>query len=119
MTGGQMAPTTLCDQVTTTSPRGRDVSTSGHPIRMVELLESLPGVKYLERVKVTDPSSIIKTKRAIKKAFQNQIDGIGFSMVEVLTSCPENWKMDPVKSLERIDTVVSQYYELKKIKDVR
>jgi 2-oxoglutarate ferredoxin oxidoreductase subunit beta len=119
MTGGQMAPTTLSEQVTTTSPRGRDVGASGYPIRMIELLEPLPGVKYLERVKVTDPSSIIKTKRAIKKAFQNQIDGVGFSMVEVLASCPDNWKMDPVKSLDRIDTVVSQYYEVKKIKDVR
>lgn len=117
MTGGQLAPTTLVDQVTTTSPRGRDIAHYGYPIKVIELLEPLAGVKYLERVKATNASSIIKTKKALKKAFLNQINKIGFSMVEILCSCPANWKMEAREALRWIDDVVAQYYPIGKIKD--
>ncbi len=117
MTGGQLAPTTLIQQVTTTSPKGRDVKTYGYPIRMLELLTPLQGVKYLERVKVTDAASIIKTKKAIKKAFMNQLTNVGFSMVEVLSACPANWKMDPVAAIKHIDEEVAEYYPVGKFKD--
>jgi 2-oxoglutarate ferredoxin oxidoreductase subunit beta len=117
MTGGQLAPTTLIDQVTTTSPHGRDVAHYGHPIRVAELLEPLQGVKYLERVKITDVPSIIKTKKALKKAFLNQIKNIGFSMVEILCTCPANWRMESREALKWIETVVAQYYPIGIIKD--
>jgi len=119
MTGGQLAPTTLIDQVTTTSPFGRDIKNYGYPIKMIELLLPLEGVKYLERVKVTDVPSILKTKKAIKKAFLNQINNIGFSLVEILSSCPANWRKDPVESNKWIDEVVSHHYPLGKIKDIQ
>ena len=118
MTGGQLAPTTLIEQVTTTSPNGRDIKNHGYPIRMIELLAPLEGVKYLERVKVTDAASIIKAKKAIKKAFVNQISNVGFSMVEVLSGCPANWRKDPIESNRMIDETISEYYALGKIKDV-
>ncbi len=117
MTGGQMAPTTLLSQVTTTSPHGRDVKNYGYPIKMLELLAPLQGVKYLERVKVTDAASVIKAKKAIKKAFVNQITNVGFSMVEVLSSCPANWKKDPVESNKLIDEMISEHFPLGKIKE--
>jgi len=118
MTGGQLAPTTLIGQVTTTSPKGRDAKNFGYPIKMLELLAPLEGVKYLERVKVTDAASVIKAKKAIKKAFTNQINNIGFSMIEVLSACPANWKKDPVEANKMIDEVISQYYPIGKIKDI-
>jgi 2-oxoglutarate/2-oxoacid ferredoxin oxidoreductase subunit beta len=117
MTGGQLAPTTLIDQVTTTSPRGRNIENYGYPIKMIELLVPLPGAKYLERVKITTPASILKAKKAIKKAFLNQIKGVGFSMVEVLSACPESWKKTPREALNWIEDVVSSYYPVGKIKD--
>ena len=92
MTGGQMAPTSLPGQKTTTSPYGRDVETMGYPIKMVELLNTLKSPAYLARVSVHDPKNVIKAKEAIKKAFEVQVKGIGFSMVEVLSTCPTNWK---------------------------
>lgn len=119
MTGGQLAPTTLIEQVTKTSPYGRDIKTYGYPIKVLELLAPLQGVKYLERVKVTDAQSIIKTKKAIKKAFINQIKNIGFSMVEVLSPCPTNWRKDPVESNKMIDEILSKYYEVGLIKDIQ
>lgn len=119
MTGGQLAPTSLINQVTTTSPKGRDVKNYGYPIRVSELLAPLEGVKYLERVKVTDAVSVIKAKKALKKAFMNQINNVGFSMVEVLASCPANWRKDPIQSNEMIDNEISNYYKLGVIKDLK
>ena len=119
MTGGQLAPTTLIEQVTTTSPYGRDVKTYGYPIKMLELLAPLQGVKYLERVKVTDAASVIKAKKAIKKAFINQITNVGFSMVEVVSSCPTNWRKDPVESNKMIDETISEYFKIGLIKDTQ
>jgi 2-oxoglutarate/2-oxoacid ferredoxin oxidoreductase subunit beta len=117
MTGGQLAPTTLIEQVTTTSPNGRDVKTYGYPIKMLEMLAPLQGVKYLERVKVTDAASIIKTKKAIKKAFINQLTNVGFSMVEVLSSCPANWRKEPVEANKMIDETIAEYFKLGVVKD--
>ncbi len=119
MTGGQLAPTTLIEQVTTTSPYGRDIKTYGYPVKMLELLAPLQGVKYLERVKVTDAASVIKTKKAIKKAFVNQITNVGFSMIEVVSSCPTNWRKDPVESNKMIDETISEYYKIGVIKDTQ
>ena len=112
-----MAPTTLVDQVTTTSPDGRTIEAYGYPIRMLELLAPLQGVTYLERVKVTNAASILKTKKAIKKAFSIQLEGKGFSMVEVLSACPPNWKKEPIAAHKWIDETVSSYYNLGVIKD--
>jgi len=91
MTGGQMAPTTLIGQKTTTCANGRDPKVNGYPIRMAELLATLDGTRYVERTTVHTAPNVLKTKNAIKKAFQNQVNGAGFSMVEVLSMCPTNW----------------------------
>ncbi len=99
MTGGQMAPTTLIGQVTTTSPYGRDAAHCGSPIRVSEMLATLDGAAYIERTALCDVKGAVATKRAIKKAFQCQLDGKGFAMVEVLSTCPTNWGMSPVESL--------------------
>lgn len=119
MTGGQLAPTTLLNQVTTTSPSGRDAKNYGYPIKMLELLSPLEGVKYLERVKVTDAASVIKTKNAIKKAFNYQIQNIGFSMIEVLSGCPANWRKEPEDANKWIDEEVSKVFPLGIIKDIK
>lgn len=118
MTGGQMAPTSLPNQVTQTSPYGRDVSTAGYPIRVCELLSSLDGVAYLERVTCDTPAHVRKAKKAIKKAFQNQIDGIGYSLVEVVSTCPTNWGMTPTKAFEWMRENMLPYYPLGVYKDV-
>lgn len=102
MTGGQMAPTSLIGQVTTTSPYGRDVALTGYPVRISEMLATLEGVTYIERVSTHDISHIKKAKAAIKKAFSNQVNKKGFSLVEVLATCPTNWGMSPVESLQWI-----------------
>ena len=112
MTGGQMAPTSLPGQVTQTSPYGRNTETQGFPIRVCELLSELAGPAYLERVTVNNVKNVRNAKKAIKKAFQNQIDGKGFSLVEVLSSCPTNWGMTPQKALEWIDEKMIPYYPL-------
>ena len=112
MTGGQMAPTSLPGQVTQTSPYGRNTETQGFPIRVCELLSELDGPAYLERVTVNNVKNVKNAKKAIKKAFQNQIDGKGFSLVEVLSSCPTNWGMTPQKALEWIDEKMIPYYPL-------
>jgi 2-oxoglutarate ferredoxin oxidoreductase subunit beta len=90
MTGGQMAPTTLIDQVTTTSPQGRISGREGHPVKMCEVLAVLPGTSYLERVAVNKPAAILKAKKAIAKSFEHQLKKTGFSMVEILSPCPTN-----------------------------
>ncbi len=100
MTGGQMAPTTLPAQVTTSSPTGRDVSVAGHPIRMAELLAVLPGAAYVTRQHSLDPAGIRKCKKAIKLAFRAQLEGLGFSMVEIISTCNTNWHMTPLEAIE-------------------
>lgn len=117
MTGGQMAPTTLPGQVTETSPYGRDVKTAGYPIRVAEMLSTLTGACYVERVSVDSVPNIIKAKKAIKKAFQNQIQGKGFSIVEVLSICPTNWGLSPKESLEWLSNNMIPYYPLGVKKD--
>lgn len=112
MTGGQMAPTTLPGQKTTTSPYGRDTATVGFPIRVCEMLATLDGPSYIERVSVHDPKHIIQAGHAIHKAFEMQITGKGFSLVEVLSSCPTNWGMTPAKALERVKEQMIPYYPL-------
>ncbi len=119
MTGGQLAPTTLLNQKTTTSPYGRDAKNYGYPVRMLELLSPLEGVKYLERVKVTDAASVVKTKNAIKKGFTYQMQNIGFSMIEVLSSCPANWRKEPEESNNWIDEEIIKVYPTGKIKDIK
>ena len=118
MTGGQMAPTSLPNQVTQTSPYGRDVSKAGYPIRVCELLSSLDGVAYLERVCVDSPKSVRNAKKAIKKAFQTQIDGIGYSLVEVVATCPTNWGMTPQDAFAWMRENMLPYYPLGVYKDV-
>ncbi|MBE6575964.1 MAG: 2-oxoglutarate oxidoreductase [Ruminococcaceae bacterium] len=118
MTGGQMAPTTLPGQVTTTSPYGRDPKIQGNPVRVCEMLSTLDGVAYAERVSVDTPKNINNAKRAIKKAFQNQIDGKGFSIVEVLSTCPTNWGMSPADSLEWLRQNMMPHYPLGVYKDI-
>ena len=117
MTGGQMAPTSLPGQVTQTSPYGRDVKTVGYPIKVCELLSSLDGPEYIERVAVNNVKNVMSAKKAIKKAFENQINGKGFSLVEVISSCPTNWGMTPSKAMEWIDTHMIPYYPLGVYKD--
>lgn len=110
MTGGQMAPTTLIGQKTTTCPSGRDPHVNGYPIRVCEMLATLDGPSYIERVAPTSPAGLVKTKKAIKHAFQNQIDGKGFSFVEVLSNCPTNWRMSPIESFKWIDGKMSEVF---------
>jgi len=118
MTGGQMAPTTLRGMKTTTTPYGRDHILEGHPIRMSEILAMLDGVAYIERVAVNSPANIRKAKKAIAKAFQVQLDGRGFSMVEILSPCPTNWKMTPVKSWQWVDEEMARVFPLGVYKDI-
>jgi 2-oxoglutarate ferredoxin oxidoreductase subunit beta len=117
MTGGQMAPTTLANQVTTTSPRGRDVAMTGEPIKMSELMATIPGSAYIERVMTADPLSVRKAKKAIKKAFQYQIENKGFSMIEVLSSCNIGWGLSPNDALQYIKNEMATYFPLGVYKD--
>ncbi len=112
MTGGQMAPTTLVNQVTTTSPYGRKLESAGMPIRMTEMLATLDGAKYLARVAVNTPANMAKAKAAIKKAFEIQIAGLGFSLVEVLSICPTNWGMTPLEAVGWMEHNMMPYYPL-------
>ena len=117
MTGGQMAPTSLPGQITQTSPYGRDVNHCGFPIKVSEMLSQIDGAEYIERVAVNNIKNIKAAKKAIKKAFQNQIEGKGFSLVEVISSCPTNWGMTPKAALEWIDEKMIPYYPLGVYKD--
>jgi len=112
MTGGQMAPTSLPGMVTTSSPKGRDVVTMGYPIRMAELLAQMEGAAYVVRRSVHDVGNIRKTKWAIKTAFQTQMAGLGFSMVEVLSQCPTNWGMSPIEAAQWVKEKMASYYPL-------
>ena len=98
MTGGQMAPTTLLGQKTTTSPYGRDFASDGYPIRMAEMLATLEGSAFVARVAVNNPANLVKAKKAIRKAFQMQIEEMGFSFVEILLSCPTNWGLNALEA---------------------
>lgn len=110
MTGGQMAPTTLVGQKTTTSPYGRNERTQGQPVNIAEMLGTLNGAYYVERTSTHDVPNIIKTKKAIKKAFQYQLDGKGFSLVEVLSTCPTNWGMSPIEAMGWVkENMIPQY----------
>ena len=113
-----MAPTTLPGQVTQTSPYGRDTSTVGFPVKVCEMLSNVDGAAYLERVAVNNVKNIRNAKKAIKKAFQNQIDGKGFSLVEVLSTCPTNWGMSPEKALTWLEDNMIPYYPLGVYKDI-
>ena len=117
MTGGQMAPTTLLGQASTTSPPGRNAILDGHPIRMSEILANLEGTAYIERVAVNTAQNILRAKKAVKKAFQYQIDGAGFNMIEVLSQCPTNWKMTTVDACRWVDEVMSKTFPIGVIKD--
>ncbi len=118
MTGGQMAPTTLPGMVTQTSPYGRDVNTVGYPMKMCEMLSKVDGAAYLERVAVNNVANVRKAKKAILHAFKNQVEGKGFSLVEVISSCPTNWGKSPEKALEFIETDMIPYYPLGVYKDI-
>ncbi len=118
MTGGQMAPTSLPNQITQTSPYGRDVSSAGYPVRICELLSTLDGPAYLERVCVDTPAHVRKAKKAIKKGFQYQIDGVGYSLIEVVSTCPTNWGMTPQDSFEWMRENMLPYYPLGVYRDV-
>ncbi len=117
MTGGQMAPTTLPGQVTQTSPYGRDVNTVGLPVKVCEMLSNVDGATYLERVAVNNVKNVKKAKEAIKKAFQNQVEGKGFSLIEVLSTCPTNWGLAPDKALTWLEENMIPYYPLGVYKD--
>ena len=117
MTGGQMAPTTLPGQVTQTSPYGRDTSHVGFPVKVCEMLAQVDGATYLERVAVNNVKNIKAAKAAIKKAFQNQVEGKGFSLVEVLSTCPTNWGMAPDKAIGWLEENMLPYYPLGVYKD--
>ena len=117
MTGGQMAPTTLVGMKASTAPHGRDPKEHGYPMHMCEILNQLTAPAYLVRTSCNTPANVNKTKQAIHKAFQNQLDGKGFSMVEIVTSCPTNWGLDPMKSLEHIEEKMLPEFPLGVVRD--
>lgn len=117
MTGGQMAPTTMPGQVTQTSPYGRDVKTAGYPIRVCEMLSTLDGTAYAERVSVDSVKNVKNAKKAIKKAFEYQIAGKGFTIVEVLSTCSTNWGLEPVEALSWLRENMIPYYPMGVYKD--
>ena len=117
MTGGQMAPTSLPGQVTQTSPYGRDVNHCGYPVKVCEMLSQLEGPEYLERVAVNNVSNVRKAKKAIKKAFENQINNKGFSLIEVVSTCPTNWGLKPTDALKWLEDNMLPYYPLGVYKD--
>jgi len=112
MTGGQMAPTTLVGQVTQTSPYGRDPKTMGYPIKMAEMLSTLKRATYISRVALNKPANIIKAKKSIRKAFQVQLEKKGFSLVEVLSTCPTNWGLSPIEASKWLEENMIPYYPL-------
>ena len=118
MTGGQMAPTTILGQNTTTSPGGRKEKRDGFPINLSEMLAVAKGSAYIERTAVNSPANILRTKKAIEKAFQTQLKGYGFSLVEVLSPCPTNWKMSPVEACQWINEVMVKHFPLGVLKDI-
>ena len=116
MTGGQMAPTTLAGQATTTSKTGRNIQSAGFPIRMSEMLATLDGAAYISRVSIHNPAHVNKAKKALRKAFETQKRGIGFSMVELLSTCPTNWDLKPTEALKWLEENMIPYYPLGEFK---
>jgi 2-oxoglutarate ferredoxin oxidoreductase subunit beta len=116
MTSGQMAPTTLEGMVSTTSPYGRDVASQGYPLKITEMLATLPGVSYVTRQAVFSPKTVRKTKKALRKAIEYQQKGLGFCLVEVVSNCPSNWKMTPVQSNKFVEEKMIPFYPLGDIK---
>ncbi len=119
MTGGQMAPTTLPGQVTQTTPYGRDVKVAGYPIRVCELLSSLDGVALAQRVTVDTVKNVNNAKKAIKKAFEYQLEGLGYTIVEVVSTCPTNWGLSPKDSFKWLEDNMLPYYPLGVYKDIK
>lgn len=117
MTGGQMAPATLIGMKATTAPGGRNAREHGYPMHMCEILNQLTAPVYLERTSCNTPQNVMKTKNAIRKAFQNQLDGKGFSMVEIVTSCPTNWGLDPLKALDFLEEKMLPEFPLGTVRD--
>ncbi|MBP0990712.1 MAG: 2-oxoglutarate oxidoreductase [Oscillospiraceae bacterium] len=117
MTGGQMAPTSLPGQVTQTSPYGRDVKVTGYPVRICEMLATLDGPEFIARVAVNNVKNVKNAEKVIEKAFRNQVEGKGFSLVEVISACPTNWGMTPDNALKWIDEKMIPYYPLGVYKD--
>ncbi len=117
MTGGQMAPTTLPNQVTQTSPYGRNTDLVGFPVKVCEMLSNVDGATYLERVAVNNVKNVKTAKAAIKKAFKNQLEGKGFSLIEVLSTCPTNWGLSPDKAITWLEENMIPYYPLGVYKD--
>lgn len=117
MTGGQMAPTTMLNQITATTPEGRTAAEQGYPLQVSELLATLPGTIYIERCTLSNPARIRQAKKAIKHAFELQVDGAqGMSLVEVLTACPTYWRMTPAKALEWIESEMTKVFPLGRLK---
>ncbi len=112
MTSGQMAPTTILGQRTATTPKGREAKKDGYPLKISELLAQIPGATYIERTSVHSPSYVLKTKKAIKRAFENQLQERGFSLVEILSMCPTYWGMSPVQATERIESEITRVFPL-------
>ena len=119
MTGGQMAPTTLPGQVTQTTPYGRDVKVAGYPLRICEMLSNVDGVALAQRVTVDNVKNVRAAKKAIKKAFEYQMEGLGYTIVEVLSTCPTNWGMSPQAAIKRLQDEMIPYYPLGVYKDVK
>jgi 2-oxoglutarate ferredoxin oxidoreductase subunit beta len=119
MTGGQMAPTTLLGMKTTTTPGGRNPEFEGYPLHITDIVATFPGTVYAERVAVDSPAGIRKTKKAIANAFQVQADGLGYSIVEVLSACPTNWKMSSVDSFKWVTEVMTKEFPLGVLTDKR
>jgi 2-oxoglutarate ferredoxin oxidoreductase subunit beta len=112
MTGGQMAPTTLANQKTTTAPNGRDVKHCGMPLKVSEMLAQIPGAAYVARVSVHSPKAVRQAKKAIKKGFEYQMAGIGLSLIEVLSTCPTGWGLSPIDALQWLEDNMIPYYPL-------
>ncbi|WP_428897906.1 2-oxoglutarate ferredoxin oxidoreductase subunit beta [Parelusimicrobium proximum] len=117
MTGGQMAPTTLVGQKATTAPKGRNAELQGYPINICEMFSQIKGARYLERVAINTAPNVLKAQKAIKKAFENQVNGVGFSLVEVISTCPTNWGTDPVTALDFLEKDMLKQYPLGVFKD--
>lgn len=118
MTGGQMAPTTLPGDRTSTSPFGRDIKLQGNPIRVSEMLSTLDGPAFITRTTVHNVPGVLKTKRAIKKAVEYQMAGKGFTMVEILSTCPTNWGLTPQESMQKVEKTMIPYFPLGDFKDI-
>ncbi len=112
MTGGQMAPTTMAGQETTTTPYGRDPESNGYPIRMSEVMAQLPGTTFVARASVSDPKNLMKAKKMIRRAVEVQVNREGFGFVELLSACPTNWKMSPQDATKRVQEEMSSYFPL-------